>query len=100
MKLLIKSCAFIFILFLASHLNAIQKEDSTNYSLQKQIIELQSSNEYLKENILNFKQNAVDKTVTQYQQTNDRINNYISFLTILASIFGIAITIAGLWIAL
>lgn len=43
-------------------------------------------------------QNNYNNLTLQYQQTNDRLNNYLTFTAIVASIFGVLIALAGIYI--
>jgi tetratricopeptide (TPR) repeat protein len=42
--------------------------------------------------------NQYSNLTIQYQQTNDRLNNYLTFTAIVASIFGVLIALAGIYI--
>lgn len=74
---------------------------SDSFSMQKKVFANQEN-----EKIINDLENKIDKykeellkeTISSYQQTNDRINNYLTFTTIIATIFGVIIAFGGIFI--
>lgn len=71
-------------------------EDKTNILEDKnQVLEYKIQNMELEnKNLLNQYNNIT----IQYQHTNDRLNNYLTFTAIVASIFGVLIALAGIYI--
>ena len=84
---------FIFLVLLtATTLTFAQpKDDKAEYKkLQEKIEKMEYENQNLQNNYSNL--------TLQYQQTNDRLNNYLTFTAIVASIFGVLIALAGIYI--
>ncbi|MFP9112806.1 tetratricopeptide repeat protein [Flavobacterium sp. RHBU_3] len=80
-----------FLLFLFSlSINSQEKPNEKIKNLEETVQELKNENEILKNNYNNLSVN--------YQHTNDRLNNYLTYTGFIASIFGIIIAVAGIYI--
>jgi len=49
----------------------------------------------LEKELVNHQDALLNQTINTYQQTNDRINNYLTFTGIIATIFGLIIALGG-----
>jgi tetratricopeptide (TPR) repeat protein len=67
-----------------------QTLEKNNQTLEDRIRKMEFENQ----NLLN----QYNSITSQYQQTNDRLNNYLTFTGIIASIFGVLIALAGIYI--
>jgi len=47
---------------------------------------------------IEIKNDLINKTIGIYQVTNDRLNTHISYISLLATIFGLIIAVGGVWI--
>ena len=52
----------------------------------------------LEAQLLSYKEALFNEVINSYQQTNDRINSYLTFVSIIATIFGLIIAIGGIFI--
>ena len=82
----------IFIFLTAISYSFCQKKEVNNEvkELQVKIQRMEFENQNLTNNYNNL--------TTQYQHTNDRLNNYLTYTAIVASIFGVLIALAGIYI--
>ncbi|MFY7742906.1 MAG: hypothetical protein ACOVQR_09675 [Flavobacterium sp.] len=64
--------------------------ENDNQKLEERIRKMEFENQ----NLLN----QYNSIASQYQHTNDRLNNYLTFTGIIASIFGVLIALAGIYI--
>lgn len=84
---------FFFLLFLTIinlTFSRNNSEDIEFKTFQAKIEKLESENHTI--------QNNYNSLTIQYQQTNDRLNNYLTFTGIVSSIFGVLIALAGIYI--
>lgn len=56
--------------------------------------------EALTEELKDTKKELYDRTIVSYQQTNDRLNNYITFTGVIATIFGVIIGFGSIWVGI
>ncbi|MDR4895001.1 MULTISPECIES: tetratricopeptide repeat protein [unclassified Chryseobacterium] len=76
-------------------INNIYSQANNNF--QKEINEIKKENTAQKIEYEILKKDFNNLTI-QYQQTNDRLNNYLTFTGIIASIFGVLIALSGIYI--
>ena len=70
--------------------NKVKILNDKNKSLEDKLQRLEYENQSLL--------NQYNNIAIQYQHTNDRLNNYLTFTAIVASIFGVLIALAGIYI--
>jgi tetratricopeptide (TPR) repeat protein len=68
----------------------IQKMENENNELRRSIERI----EYINLSM----QKTYDNLAIQYQHTNDRLNGYLTYTTLISSIFGVLIALAGIYI--
>lgn len=71
------------------------KKTQSDEQLRLAVIEGQLRNSELEYSLLKSEFKNIETT---YQQTNDRLNNYLTYTAIVASIFGVLIALAGIYI--
>lgn len=86
-----KALIFLLITTFITQTIGQTKENKADYKKLQEKIEKMG---YDNQNI----QKQYDNLTIQYQQTNDRLNNYLTFTGIVASIFGLLIALAGIYI--
>ncbi|MCW2119645.1 tetratricopeptide repeat protein [Flavobacterium sp. 7A] len=84
----------LIILYLLTSLTLTFGQTKENNADYKKLEEKIEKIEYENQNI----NNQYNNLTVQYQHTNDRLNNYLTFTAIVASIFGILIALAGIYI--
>ena len=70
---------------------AVKQKIQTNQEYVEKISALENK-------IKDYENRLLSETIRSYQQTNDRINNYLTFTAIIATIFGVIIAVGGVFI--
>ena len=74
-------------------------EDSKNAkNLQLQLKQYEEKIRQLEIQNNEIKNDLINRTIGIYQVTNDRLNTHISYISLIATIFGLIIAIGGVWI--
>lgn len=101
-----KTLTILLILFGISYLQAQKNSELKNEIIELQKIQSEAQTKLLEtqENLrrIEFENEQIKSDFnhlkTLYQQTNDRLDNYLDYTGIIASIFGVLIALAGIYI--
>ncbi|WP_258097437.1 tetratricopeptide repeat protein [Marinoscillum pacificum] len=85
--------AFFFILISSLVFAQANSYDSLAYDIDNQIKELKE-----KVNSLTEKENRDDELIQNYQLTNDRINNQLTYISVIATIFGVILALGSIFL--
>lgn len=78
---------------------AMSEDNKTAKNQQLQLKQYEEKIKQLENNNNEIKNDLINRTIGIYQITNDRLNTHISYISLIATIFGLIIAIGGVWIA-
>lgn len=87
-----KKVSVILLFIVIANIASSQKKDSSIQKGQEDI------KKYVEDKMNSQEKQLLNETIKQYQETNDRINTHITFLSLIATIFGTIIAVGGILI--
>ncbi len=77
---------------------AMAEDNKATKNLQLQLKQYEEKVKQLENQNNEIKNDLINRTIGIYQVTNDRLNTHISYISLIATIFGLIIAIGGVWI--